>query len=288
MSRLTKETARLHRQACDLVALDRPLTEDEKEFVLTNWHEAADASAKLEGAFFTPLDLAYTLRFHVHGDRVIDLCAGIGRLAWGCREKVIRDWERRPPRELVCVEKNPQFVAVGRKVLPEAEWITGDVLTVLEMDLGRFDTAIANPPFGRIASTGKGPRYRGRQFEYHVIDIAADLARHGAFIVPQASAPFRYSGQPCFQEVDNPEVARFEAQTGIRLESNLGIDTSFCNGQWRGASPVTEVVVCDFTQRAEPASPSPAVPSRSNPAPVRPRPPAAGGQLAFFEEDPAA
>lgn len=286
MSRLTKRAAARHRRACDLVALDRALTEDEKEFVLTHWHETADASSTLDGAYFTPLDLASTLRFHVHGDRVINLCAGIGRLAWGCREKLIRAWERRPPREFVCVEKNPLYVAVGRKVLPEAEWITGDVLTVLEMNPGRFDTAIANPPFGRIARTGQGPRYRGRQFEYHVIDIAADLARRGAFIVPQASAPFRYSGQPRFERVNNPEVARFEAQTGIRLEPNLGIDTSFCDDQWHGASPVTEVVVCDFTERAEPTSPIPRATRRPSPPATTPRTPTASGQLAFFEAEP--
>ncbi|WP_245419767.1 hypothetical protein [Phyllobacterium salinisoli] len=29
-----------------------------------------------------------------------------------------------------------------------------------------------------------GPRYRRPEFEFHVIDIAAEIAEYGAFIVP--------------------------------------------------------------------------------------------------------
>ncbi|MEU6719794.1 hypothetical protein ABZ897_50780 [Nonomuraea sp. NPDC046802] len=47
----------------------------------------------------------------------------------------------------MCVEKNPHYVAVGQRLLPEATWICGDVFDVLSMGLGRFDTALANPPF---------------------------------------------------------------------------------------------------------------------------------------------
>lgn len=60
--------------------------------------------------------------------------------------------------ELVCVELNPRYVEVGHKVLPEAEWICGDI----------FDPAIQHTSRPRalqrqsaIRLLGGEPRYRG-------------------------------------------------------------------------------------------------------------------------------
>jgi hypothetical protein len=117
--KLTKRQAQQHAEAVRLVALDRDLTEDEKEFVLDHWQEAATARNALDGAFFTPAGLGIDLAIEVNGDRIIDLCAGIGRLAWSCRDRARRA-NNEAARELVCVERNPAYVAVGRKVVPEA------------------------------------------------------------------------------------------------------------------------------------------------------------------------
>jgi 2-polyprenyl-3-methyl-5-hydroxy-6-metoxy-1,4-benzoquinol methylase len=43
---------------------------------------------------------------------------------------------------MVCIEKNPDYVAVGRKVVPEATWICADVFD-LPADLGRYDRVVA-------------------------------------------------------------------------------------------------------------------------------------------------
>lgn len=51
MAKLTKKQAQLHRQACEPVALDRGLDEDEKELVLQHWQECSTAANALEGAF---------------------------------------------------------------------------------------------------------------------------------------------------------------------------------------------------------------------------------------------
>ncbi len=150
-------------------------------------------------------------------------------------------------RELVCVENNPTYVAVGRRVLPEATWICADILDLPSLGLGRFDCAIANPPFGAVTRTVDAAGYTGRRFEYHAIAVAAQLARHGVFLIPQNSAPFRYSGQRCFRDVRDAELDRFERGTGIRLEPSCGIDTSGYAEQWHGVSPRLEVVTCDFT-----------------------------------------
>lgn len=260
MARLSKEAAKAHEKACALVALDRDLTEMEKDFVLDNWQEAATATHNLAGAFFTPEPLARDLSIEVSGDRIIDLCAGIGRLAYSCRDYWGRRWNNEPAREIVCVEQNPDYVAVGRKVLPEATWICADVLTVPALDLGRFDTAISNPPFGAIRRSGNAPSYDGPKFEYHVMAIAAQVARYGAFIIPQQSASFRYSGEQYYREESDRDCRKFIEQTGISMSPGAGFDTSIYRDQWRGVSPRVEVVTCDFEEVA------PAV--EAEPAPV--------------------
>lgn len=177
----------------------------------------------------------------VPGDRIIDLCAGIGRLAWHARDYWNRRWEHLPPREIVCVEKNPEYVKVGRRILPEAQWICADVLDVPGMNLGSFDCAISNPPFGRIKRSSNAPGYRGPLFEFHVIAVAETLARRGAFIIPRESAPFRIDTG--FVSQDSPAYERFHRETGIKLRPNPGIPTDLFRDQWRDASPAVEIVV---------------------------------------------
>jgi len=64
------------------------------------------------GAHFTPAGLARDFAIDAGGGRrVIDLCAGIGGLGFWL------DLDGRAG-ELVCVEVNPAYVEVGRKILP--------------------------------------------------------------------------------------------------------------------------------------------------------------------------
>ncbi|GGM67515.1 hypothetical protein GCM10012275_42660 [Longimycelium tulufanense] len=262
MAALTKKDAQRHRQACALLAADRDLTEDEKEFVLQHWQESSTAANRLEGAFFTPLGLARDLAVELHGchgPRFLDLGAGIGHLAFANRRRFAHCWNGEPCREFVCVEKNPAYVAVGRQVMPEATWICADILDLLDMvDRlgGPFDVAISNPPFGVLPRTRNAPGYRGRRFEYHVIAVAAALARYGVFLVPQTSAPFRYSGYPTFlHNQGDVEYQRFTAATGLVLKPSCGIDATVHDDQWRGVRPRVEIVTCDLTDRRPPVAP---------------------------------
>ncbi|MFJ8793554.1 methyltransferase [Streptomyces sp. NPDC102462] len=239
--KLSKEQTKQHHRACELVDMKRDLTVEEREFVLDHFHESANMGRTLDGAFFTPAELAGELHHVIPGDRIIDLCAGIGRLAWHARDYWNRRWERLPPREIVCVEKDPEYVRVGRRVLPEATWICADVLDVPGLNLGPFDCAISNPPFGRIKRSGNAPGYRGPLFEFHVIAIAETLARRGAFIIPRESAPFRI--ETGFVSQDSPAYERFHRETGIKLRPNPGIPTDEYRDQWRDASPAVEIVV---------------------------------------------
>lgn len=175
MAKLTKAQRKAHAEAEAILTKDR-LTEDEREFVFRNWHEGAEFINGAAGAFFTPYDLAGDFALDGAGGRVIDLCAGIGILSYFVGQRA-RYGSR--ATELTCVEINPKYCEVGRKLVPEARWINADVFDWKKLDLGRYDIAIGNPPFGRVRRSANGPRYRGSEFEYHVIDIAAELADYG-------------------------------------------------------------------------------------------------------------
>lgn len=250
MAKLSKAEAKAHQLACDLLALERPLTLEERWNVVENWQESANHVNSSAGAFFTPPGLACDFAIDVCGHRIIDLCAGIGMLSFAHWSRC-RYSDGTP--EIVCIEKNPDYVAVGKRVLPEATWICADVFDVPSMNLGRFDVAISNPPFGAVARNGRrAPRFSGGEFEYHVIDIASDLADYGTFIIPQMSAPFRFSGQSHYREAKDDRYLRFVEQTGIELAAGCGVDCDYHKDEWHGVSPVVEIVTCEFPRRTKP------------------------------------
>jgi len=237
MSALTKAQLKQHAIACELLEQDH-LTFADREFVLENWRADANHNVRQAGAFFTPLGLAEAFADECNGAQtVIDLCAGIGALAY-------HRWRRDQPKRLVCVERNPAYVAVGKKVLPEAEWIQADVFAL--PDLGHFDLAVSNPPFGKLTRNRNGPRYRGNAFEFHVIDIASTLADQGVFLIPQPSASFQFSGERGWRTADHRAYERFQRETGITLSPGYGLDTSTWLSEWRGAKPNVESVRAEF------------------------------------------
>ena len=271
--KLTKQQARLHAQAEALLGQD-VLSRDDKLFVLEHWREDANHVNSTAGAFFTPWQLALDFALDAIGGggrpltslRIIDLCAGIGTLSLACQAR--HEWDEcngAPPLDITCVEVNPAYAAVGRKMLPEARWIEASIFDL--PDLGRFDIAISNPPFGRIKRDGDAPRYRGGEFEYHVIDIAGQLAATGAFILPATSAGFTLSGRAGgYQEIRSAKLEAFAAQTGIELEAGCGIDTAYEGyGSWHGVTPHVEIVTCDF-----PAAPVVALPEGKPTVPHNP------------------
>jgi predicted RNA methylase len=247
MAKLTKEQAKHYQDACRLLEKET-LSLDEKYFVLEHWREDAHHINSVAGAFFTPPALAREFAIEVCGPHVIDLCAGIGALAFEVWQR--HRYECGSLMDMTCVEINPDYVAVGKKILPEATWIQADVFE-LPKSIGHFDCAISNPPFGAAKTSGKAPRFTENVFEYRVIDVASDLADHGVFIIPQVSAPFEYSGQQCFRANEHARYESFRSQTSIALGANCGLDTSVHKNAWTIKPPAIEIVTADFRQARE-------------------------------------
>ncbi|MGV9814754.1 N-6 DNA methylase [Streptomyces cellulosae] len=241
--RLTRSQAKNHELAMELVDADRDLTFEEKEFVLDHYQPSASTRQALDGAFFTPRSLARTLAAHDigcdrPGERIIDLGAGIGHLAFETFHDRDRELLNLPLYEIVCVEKNPEYVRVGRRVLPEARWIEGDLLDVPDMGLGEFDIAISNPPFGAIPRSRDAAAYRPRQFEYHAIVTAARVAKRGVFIVPRDSV---HGAEPSERTA---AYKRFTQATGIRLNRWWG-DADEWIDEWGSVRPRVTVTTFD-------------------------------------------
>ena len=251
MSKLTKQQAICHEKAVNLLSQSN-LSTEESIFILQNYREDARHINGQSGAFFTPLGLARDLAIHVPCQykervKVVDLCAGIGTLSYAALEG--RSTCYNYPIDITCVEINPDYVEVGKKLVPEATWICGDALapTLLE-DLGQFDFAISNPPFGHIKSSYSNS-YHHKFFEYMIIEAASQIAAGGAFIIPQMSAPFSYSGNTNRVWIEGGRAKKFEAATGIKLDFNIGVDTAYYKCDWHCPPPTCEIVCCEFEKK---------------------------------------
>lgn len=232
--KLTKEQSKNHKKALDLIESDKVLSFDEKIFIFENYQEGATNDNSSAGAFFTPTELARDFCHEVnHSRTVIDLCAGIGMLSF------MIDHHYKPD-VLTCVELNPEYVKVGKRVLPHAHWINADALKVQFKN--KYDVAVSNPPFGKIKTSNKKMKYTGSEFEFKIMEKCIDVAEYGILIVPQSSANFRYSGRRSFEDQDSRKVKKFLTETGYFMSPGMGIDTNYYIDEWKGVKPLCEIV----------------------------------------------
>jgi len=253
--KLSKPQIKQHEQACRLLEKET-LTMDDRIFVIENWNEGAKHMNSKMGAFFTPWDLANQFQFSVRNDHtIIDLCAGIGSLSLSTYLNYYQDGGRsqRVEPKITCVELCKEYYEVGKKVLPEATWILGSILDEeLISNLGTFKTSISNPPFGNIQTAGDIKlNYTGAEFELKTIEVASRISELGAFILPQGSTPFIYSGSQQMQQLSGThreprKVKKFVEQTGIEFCFNIGIDTTPYKDQWKNVSPTVEIIEFEF------------------------------------------
>lgn len=250
---LNKEQSKLHDQALEILQQD-VLNEDEKFFVFENYQESGTNLNKLTGAFFTPFEMAKDMAaIEVLFDRkVVDLCAGIGMLSFALiRSAMYEDYTP----QITCIEINPEYVEIGKKLVPEATWICGNVLNdELINSLGKFQQAVSNPPFGNIktADLRTKPQYTGPDFEFKVIEQASRIASYGTFILPQMSSPFLYSLPRREKSKQGPSGSakwkRFADQTGWGYDETKGLNTMLYADFWKTKVPTTEFVSIDFTE----------------------------------------
>lgn len=265
--KLTKSQIAAHHKAEDLISSSsHPLSLDEREFILDNYHPAARHINSIAGAYFTPRSLAHDLSIYIPDNAtVIDLCAGIGSLAY---QSLLRfhssNYYRRhrhvPIGQITCIEINPDYIAVGRRVVPEALWIRADIFSLpacIEYMADRpegeaFDFAICNPPFGRSRSLYKSNLLplHGSPIELNALYVASRLARCGAFILPQDSCPFIYSGQRGHTHRTTSTWSQFYRQTHIDLSSS-SIDCSIYRDDWRDVSPNVEIALYDLDESVD-------------------------------------
>jgi hypothetical protein len=66
--------------------------------------------------------------------------------------------------------------------------------------------------------------------------------------VPQASAPFEYSGKSGYRLNEHEKYRHFSAQTSISLGANCGLDTSVHRNDWTALPPAIEIVTADFRE----------------------------------------
>lgn len=237
MAKLSKQQMKLHNQALDLVHSDKILSWEERYFILENYQEGANHTNSLAGAFFTPLLLSRDTCIEIpSNESVVDLCAGIGGLSFwleGCND-------------VTCVELNEDYVTVGKRVNPYANWVHMDALKFCDTTSERFDNALSNPPFGNIKTSNHIGIYTGSDFEYKIIEAAGKISDYGVFIIPQSSAPFRFSGVHMYIERMENKCKKFVDQTGIEMTVGCGVNTSVYLSEWHGVSPMCEIVTVEY------------------------------------------
>src|SRR3546814_8630200 len=78
-------------------------------------------------------------------------------------------------------------------------------------------------------------------YEMRISDWSSDVC--------SSDLPFKISGVEFKEDLDtagSTDYRKFVSQTGIDLQPNMGIDTSFAEKLWRGTSIRTEIALCDF------------------------------------------
>lgn len=188
MAKLTQQQSSQQREIAELLAKPRDLTYDETIFVLKNYAPPANVVTD-EAAFFTPPSLADMAAMQI-GDSVdvVDLGAGIGTLSWFLTQQW--GWNK----ELLCVEKNPDFVKIGKKLVPQAQWVEGDIFDKqLWSSLPKMEFFITNPPFG-IPVKQPWLAFSGDSLVAAIeVGLRVTSDQGGTAILPSSQCPFKYS-----------------------------------------------------------------------------------------------
>jgi hypothetical protein len=247
MAKISHRQSDKHDKAMQLImGSDKPLTFEEREFCYTHFNPMATHDVGRNGIFFTPLDIAWEFSIYViGGKRYIDLCAGIGKLAW-------TTWQRGHIgggggiKEIVCLELVYDFVQAGQRLFPEGTWIHGDVFDQsLIQSLGFFDVAISNPPFSNISAKQESGwlSYQGAA-HFMVAEIAMRIASSNEFIIPYGDMDydFRDRGRGKQSSKERKRFGKVWPEVTVNPEAN---DLDLMEADWQGANPSVAFVSFD-------------------------------------------
>lgn len=240
MPKLTKQETKFHDEAEALLSLERPLTPDEVDFIYNNWREDARHLNVKTAAHFTPPDVAWELAVFASGyDRLsyVDLGAGIGILS----HMVLRHTFENA--DITCVELNPDYVEVGKRLLPDVNWVQGDMFDKdLWVGLGdRFDTAISNPPFGSPTSKTKGKEWlSSTAAHFATLEVALHVSSgFGVFVFPESDSPMVWRSGGSVQPANHlsSHYRRFNEHYPQAVLTPSSTDIGIYKNQWRGVNP---------------------------------------------------
>ena len=232
--KLSKLQRKHHHEAESLLSLSRKLNEEERHFCLDHWIPGATGDVGIHGVFFTPREIAEGIAYYPHEGPVIDACAGIGRLAFHCW--LASKWSNHPRFSLTCVEFNTTYYEVGRRILPEAEWIRAD-LTDYAASLGGkrpFREAIANPPYGKAPTLRE---WRGYSGPAHLVAAAVlgDITTSGGWmLLPETDIDQSFNR---FSREDSAVYQKFRSARPDLTLTHYSHDFSEHRSKWLGAAP---------------------------------------------------
>ena len=123
--KLSKQQVKEQKQIYDLIQSKDKFTFEELELIYEKFNEGYLQDVTSNSAYFTPLDLAYDFALFAgrHGI-VVDMCAGIGVLSFAA---LTRDTYDKNIKKIVAIERNEAYYNLGKKLLPEVDWILGDI-----------------------------------------------------------------------------------------------------------------------------------------------------------------
>lgn len=252
MTKITKQQEKLHLESMELINSDKPLTQDEKWFIVKNYSPNATNLTTGTGTFFTPESIGFEFAsFSDPQGDIVELCAGIGSLSFYIIERDQYSghrpagWVSPEIKNLVCLEINPEYVTVGKRLIPEAEWITGSVFNeTLIRSINRCDCVISNPPFGSILSNDSRDWIKFNKkscFDLSVVAVALELSDSGCFILPKGRT---YYDVEKHEKINNPLHDEFKEKTGFMLTPSSWDLEEFRN-DWTYAKPSVEFVSVD-------------------------------------------
>lgn len=221
------------------------------QFIYDNFHPGALCSVDKTTTFFTPfMDALQVIWAGGIAGRILEPCAGIGVIADAVR-RFNGHGSPSTQDQVTCVEIVKDFVDIGKILVPEAEWIHGNIFDVLPR-LGRFDCIAGNPPFGKLYSNTSDQFKDNAAFA--VIDAALPHIKYGGMFILPAGYHGNDRDDGSFAKGNPAVYQRFRRLHPQWLMSPTAFTIS---NNWRGATIQCEVIGLEPDDRYRPPEPEP-------------------------------